>query len=631
MVVAEALALAAATAYANGKYHIGRDLKTLRLGISVARQLKKRSTSKRASLWYDFEDQIPQRPNDCAIWYREGPGKPAVEYTWQQTYDKSLQYAQFFLDQGVTPGQLVGTYLINAPEFMFDVLGCWAIGCAPAEINYNLAGDSLVHCLKVSGAKLLIIDEEAGCRERIEAVRSRIENDLGMRIIVLDDATKAKIDSYVVERPGDEFRKHINGDSPIVLFYTSGTTGHPKACGFKTERAYAIGIPIISAGALQAGDRWYDCMPLYHGTGLSTALGCMISGVTLCIGRRFSTSNFWQDIHDSQANAFVYVGETARYLLTAPPSPLDKDHDLKMVFGNGMRPDVWAKFQERFNVPQVNEFFNSTEGMLSLLNVCRGPFSQGYVGQHGALLRLLTKKQLVPVQIDYEDADKIWRDPVTGFGKRNSYEDGGEILVACADKAQFAGYHNNTEATNKRFEHDVFVKGDLYYRTGDALRRDSDGRWSFMDRLGDTFRWKSENVSTAEVAEVLGRYPGVLEANVFGSTVPSHEGRCGVAAIFVKPEERDSFNWKGLLAHARKRLPKYAVPVFIRIVKSPTPIHNNKQNKVPLRNEGIDLEKIANGVAGREDRLLWVQPNTDTYEPFSQSDLDQLVAGRARL
>ncbi|KAJ8606659.1 hypothetical protein MRB53_040795 [Persea americana] len=433
---------AAAGAYIDAKYHISKDVRTLATGVKVARRLKSRGerkaihdeqtlinlvTSSKASLWYDYEEQVAQRPDTACIWYRKAPGETAVEYTWQQVYDQSLRYANFFQDLGLKPGQLVNTYLINSPEFMFDVLGCWAIGCAPAEINYNLAGDSLVHCLKTTGSKVLLADEDPECRERIEAVRDKIEA-LGMKIIILDDETRAKTNTYAAIRPGDEFRDHIVPSSPIFLFFTSGTTGFPKACGFKTERGYTLSIPLLCS----ANDT--------QGTGGTIAVGCMVSGVTLCLGRKFSTSNFWRDIHDSKAEGFVYVGETARYLLAAPPTSLDKDHSLKVVFGNGMRPDVWAKFQDRFNVPQVNEFFNSTEGMFALMNVCRGPFAQGPVGHHGALLRLLYHKQIVPVEIDAEDSSKIYRDPKTGFGKRNQYHEGGEILVLCPDPEAFAGY-----------------------------------------------------------------------------------------------------------------------------------------------------------------------------------------------
>ena len=532
------------------------------------------------------------------------------------------------------PGELMATYLVNSPEVIFSMVGSWSIGSAPALINYNLAGDGLIHCLKVAQSKVLLVDEDAACQQRIEAERSRIENELGMRIVVLDAATKKAISAIPPTRPGDEYRKGVTGEFPIFIFYTSGTTGFPKACAFQTQRSYGLGFGRKRTTGLKGGpnaDTWYDCMPLYHGTGCTVAIGCMVGGIRLAIGRKFSVRNFWHDIHDSNANCFVYVGETARYLLAAPPSPLDKDHKLKSMYGNGMRPDVWLKFRERFNIPNVNEFFNSTEGMLSLLNVCTGPFHDAHVGHHGGLQRYMLRNSIVPVEVNQENPDKLWRDPKTGFARRKSYEEGGEIIIQCQVPEEFVGYWNNPEATNKRFERDVFRKGDLWYKTGDALRRDADGRWFFLDRLGDTFRWKSENVSTAQVAEVLGRFPKVVESNVYGVEVPNHDGRAGCAALFIPHEERKSFDWQGLLEHGRNGLPKYAVPVFLRLVQKQSPMHNNKQNKVPLRKEGVDPKKVAEGEAGKEDAIMWLPPGGDRYVPFTESDWKAIEGGKARL
>lgn len=376
--------------------------------------------------------------------------------------------------------------------------------------------------------------------------------------------------------------------------FSSGTTGHPKACPFEMQRAGGLvggRIRDLDLSPGPNGDRWYICMPLYHGTGNTTALSCMMSGVTLCIGKKFSTSRFWTDIRDSNSTAFVYVGETARYLLANPPSELDRKHKVKVMFGNGMRPDVWHRFVDRFGIRTVAEFFNSSEGVFGLINVCRGPFLATSVGHHGAIMRAALRNTFVPVEIDYE-AGGILRDPKTGFAKRKSYEEGGEIIVALPNEAAFVGYYNNPEATEKKFERNVFKKGDLWYRTGDALRRDGDGRWFFLDRLGDTFRWKSENVSTAEVSEVVGHFPGVIEANVYGVEVPGHDGRAGCAAIYIDPAQISIFDFNALLEHCRAKLPRYAVPVFIRVLNDLTTMHNNKQNKVPLRSDGIDLRKL---------------------------------------
>jgi len=256
-----------------------------------------------------------------------------------------------------------------------------------------------------------------------------------------------------------------------------------------------------------------------------------------------------------------------------------------------MRPDVWGRFVDRFGIRTVAEFFNSTEGVFGLINVCRGPFRATSVGHHGAIQRHRLRNTFIPVEID-PVSNTILRDPKTGFAKRTSYEKGGEIVVALPHESAFVGYYNNPEATSKMFERNVFKKGDLFYRTGDALRRDADGRWFFLDRLGDTFRWKSENVSTAEVSEVLGNYPGIVEANVYGVEVPGHDGKAGCAAIYIDPAHQSTFDFNALLEHSRAKLPKYAVPLFIRVLNELTSMHNNKQNKVPLRNDGIDLRKL---------------------------------------
>lgn len=287
-------------------------------------------------------------------------------------------------------------------------------------------------------------------------------------------------------------------------------------------------------------------MPMYHGTGGMAAVTQILEGTTLCIGKKFSTSRFWDDVRDSRATWFTYVGETARYLLAAPPSPRDKDHCVRGMHGNGLRPDVWSKFRDRFGIKEIVEFFSSSEGVFGLAVYAKGDYLAATVGHHGIIWRALTKNLYVPVKIDQETG-QIARDPQTSFAYRQPYEIGGEMIVAVPSEAVFAGYHNNREATAKKFERDVFKKGDLWYRSGDALKRTTDGKWMFLDRLGDTFRWKGENVSTAEVSEVIGKYPGIVEANVYGVLLPNHDGRAGCAAVYIDPQDRKNFDYSGLL------------------------------------------------------------------------------------
>jgi acyl-CoA synthetase (AMP-forming)/AMP-acid ligase II len=547
--------------------------------------------------------------------------------TFGQLYEQTVRYAQWMLEKGIKPGELVGMYLINSPDFMIIWFATLCIGAAPAFLNYNLEGKALLHCLEVCETSLIIVDEDPDCQRRIAGSQTDIEAR-GARIAVLDDALKTEILSRPAVCPEDKYRDGTPGSFPYTLIYTSGTTGLPKGCAFTQSRLRLLGSHLEPAFDGKPRESvWYNSMPLYHGTGAITSSTALLGGLGLAIGRKFSVSRFWDEIHDSEATFFIYVGETARYLLNAPPHPLERAHKLRLCYGNGLRPDVWSRIQSRFNIPEVGEFFNSSEGMFSTVVWDKGPFFAACVGHHGAILRRLLHNVYVPVAIDHETGD-IWRDPATGLAKRVPYEEGGEMLVAVPNKAAFQGYWRNDAATDKKFAFDIIKKGDIWYRSGDALRRDRDGKWFFMDRLGDTFRWKSENVSTAEVAECLGKFPGVAEANVYGVLVPNHEGRAGCAALHLTHD----IDFNALLQYTRERLPRYAVPVFLRVVKASTHIHNHKQNKVPLRKEGVDPKLVGTEVAeGKDDVFLWLPPKSDRYVPFGAADWAMLEAGGLKL
>lgn len=378
--------------------------------------------------------------------------------------------------QGIKPGDLVALYLHNSAEFIMLMFATLCIGAGPAMINYNLEGKALMHCLSVAESKLLIVDPDSGCQQRINESRAEIES-AGAKIVTLDSALKESVSSVPANVPDDSYRNGMQGSWPYALIYTSGTTGLPKGCPFTVGRTWLLGAHLEPSFGNKAGkDIWYCPMPLYHGTGLITSTTALLSGVGIAIAPRFSVSQFWPDIHDSRATSFIYVGETARYLLAAPEHPLERKHILRLAYGNGLRPDVWTKFQERFNIPEIAEFFNSSEGVFSLIVHARGPYLRNCVGHHGLITRRLLQNVYIPVRIDPDTGD-IWRDPKTGFALRTPYEEGGEMIVAIPDKTAFGGYWRNPEATNKRFATDVFKKGDLYYRSGDALRRDPDGHW----------------------------------------------------------------------------------------------------------------------------------------------------------
>jgi acyl-CoA synthetase (AMP-forming)/AMP-acid ligase II len=341
--------------------------------------------------WYQFEETAKKHANSTALWSRERT------FTFKQLHDMACQWGHYFLSLGVKRGDVVATYLQNCLEFPVIWFGLLSIGCAPAFINYNLAGPALIHCLKVSGAEFLIVDTDPDCAARINEQLSTIENELNLKPLMLDQSLLAHIATFPATAPPDKLRRGVDPMFPFCIFYTSGTTGLPKGCAFTTGRNF---VTQVSRGLGErpgdGGDRWYNCMPWYHGTGGMSLMLCLGAGVSVALGKKFSVKNFWKDIHDSQATYFIYVGETARYLLAAPPSPLDRGHKVRCVYGNGLRPDVWEKFRERFGIETIAEFFSSSEGIFGLLNVDHGPYLARCVGHHGAIMRFLLRNTYAP-------------------------------------------------------------------------------------------------------------------------------------------------------------------------------------------------------------------------------------------
>ncbi|GAB1212154.1 hypothetical protein ATERTT37_001284 [Aspergillus terreus] len=325
-----------------------------------------------------------------------------------------------------------------------------------------------------------------------------------------------------------------------------------------------------------------------------------------------------------------YVGELCRYLVNAKPHPLEREHKLKMAWGNGMRPDVWEPFRQRFGIPTIHELYAASDGMGAMYNPNRGEFSRHAIGVRGLLWNVINGSREKMVKIDV-DTQEIIRDPKTGFATECPRGVPGETIhwVDPANPyAQFEGYYKNQEATNKRFIRDVFKKGDMWFRSGDMMRQDSNGCVYFVDRLGDTYRWKSENVSTNEVSDLLGQFPGIAECNVYGVLVPNADGRAGCAAIvFSDGLTADAFDFKGLAEHSLRRMPRYAVPIFLRITHALGYTSTMKLQKGKLRQEGCDVAKAeASG-----DTMYWLPPNATTYVPFTQEAYQKVKSGEIQL
>ncbi|KAJ9503771.1 long-chain fatty acid transporter fat1 [Exophiala xenobiotica] len=634
----------AGLAYFNARYRISPDWHIVR-NLSIAqRSYQKRIEADRTNSFYIIEEHAnnPKVADKLFLIYQD------KRYTFKQTYTTVLRYAGWLHSvHKVVPGEIIAIDFMNCPQFIFLTLAIWSLGALPAYINYNLTSKPFIHSIKTSTARLLIVDPEIGskvltpeAKEAFAASDFR-NNTFPLDVAVLTYGLQSSLDYFPPYRAPDSARAGAIGRSPSVLIFTSGTTGLPKAAVVPWERtgwgslfvARWIGLrPVTDSNP----DRYYTAMPLYHSSAFQLGFHlCLISASTLVLSHRFSATKFWDEVASAGATKIQYVGETLRYLLAVPPQPDDRTkHKVRLAFGNGCRPDVWDKFRNRFGVETIAEFYGATEGISASFNLSRNTFSSGAIGQFGLILQTLAHLRQSIVEVDWE-TESPRRDPKTGFCIKVPRGEPGELLYKIEDPkdigAKFTGYFNNKEASDSKVLRDVHKKGDAYFRSGDVVKFDKEGLLWFSDRIGDTFRWRSENVSTAEVAQVLGQHPHVLEANVYGVAIPNHEGRAGCAAILLEnvtaiDSSVDEIVLESLATYARNSLPKYAVPVFLRVVTSVmAATGNNKQQKHVLRQEGVDPEKVGS------EKVFYLRPDAERYEPFNGVEWEVLKAGKVKL
>ncbi|KAL9627241.1 MAG: hypothetical protein Q9164_007661 [Protoblastenia rupestris] len=432
---------------------------------------------------------------------------------------------------------------MNSPTFVFVWLGIWSIGAKPAFINYNLTADPLLHSVKASGARLLLVDEELRPQftreisDRLGSPAARDGKGAVETVFFTPEVEPDVMSVQGIREPNAARDGEIPQDLAILIF-TSGTTGLPKSAVVSWQKCLKSGWFVPFWIGLKKSDRYYTCMPLYHSSATLLAFcSVLMRGCTLVIGRKFSTQTFWKEVREGEATVIQYVGETCRYLLAAPPqlSPstnenLDRKHNVRIAFGNGLRPDIWERFKTRFGIETIAEFYGATEAPSATWNLSSNALTSGAIGRNGPLTSFLLSKKIAVVEVD-STSELPLRNPANhNFCHSVPRNQPGELLYQLNPtnpNDTFQGYYNNPKATNSKILRDVLKKGDAYFRTGDIVRWDHQGRWYFVDRIGDTFRWKSENVSTAEVGEVLGLHPRVLEANVYGVEIPHHDGRAG--------------------------------------------------------------------------------------------------------
>lgn len=568
--------------------------------------------------WCDQAEELARRFPD-----RPALLSPTENFTFAAFDARANRYARWARAQGIAKGDCVALFMPNRPEYLAAWLGVARAGGVTALINTHLRREALAHSLSIVEPRLAIVDASM-----LEAYRTaddlldappavwvlgeaatddRGDRPLGPALAALADAPLAP-----------EERTALTINDRCLYIYTSGTTGLPKAANLNHYRVQAIMNGFSAAVDARPSDRIYVCLPLYHSAGGVLGVGITLTvGGSAVIAERFSAAHFWDDVADNDCTIFQYIGELCRYLLNAPAHPKERAHRLRIIDGNGLGADIWEAFQARFAIPRILEWYAATEGNAVLFN---------FDGKVGAIGRIPGwAKSIFSIQV-------IRFDPRTRMPERGAdgfcipCEPGepgemiGEILNDPNKPSQrFEGYADPAESARK-VATDVFRPGDRWFRTGDLVRRDARGYFYFVDRVGDTFRWKGENVSTTEVGQIVGALPGVLEATVYGVEIPGRDGRAGMAALVVG----EAFALDRLPAALAEHLPDYARPLFLRFRETLETTSTLKQRKLDLVEDGYDPARVS-------DPLFVADPATGDFVRIDSELYDRIQTGDLRV
>ena len=542
----------------------------------------------------------------------------AVSYT--ELGQRSNQYARWALAQGLRAGEVVCLLMHNCADYVAIWLGITRVGGVVALINTNLTGEILEHAIAVASPRHVIAGVELVAA--VEANRARLP---AARVWACGAGDPGKDPRLVLDRrefSGRPLEADEHTAVPVrntaLLIYTSGTTGLPKAVKLSHYRILEWSSWFAGMMDTRSDDRLFNCLPMYHSTGGVVGIGAMlVNGGAVVIRRRFSASQFWDDIVEQGCTLFLYIGELCRYLLGAPEHPRESKHHLRLCFGNGLRKDVWEAFASRFRIPRIIEFYAATEGNVSLYN-CEG--RPGAIGRVPPFLA--HRFPVALIQCDAVSGEPLLDQDgrCVRCGANEVGEAVGEILTGDdAGTRLFEGY-TDASASEHKILRNVFASGDAWFRTGDLMRRDKAGYFYFVDRIGDTFRWKGENVSTTQVAEVVSACPGVAEAVVYGVEVPGAEGRAGMAAITTGPE----FSLVSLQTHLAEHLPDYARILFVRVCAALDVTGTFKPMKERLVREGY-------GPNAARDGLYFNHPSSQAFEVLDAGIRERIQRGDIRL
>lgn len=522
--------------------------------------------------------------------------------------------ANAFLREGAKKGDVVALLMDNRIEYVATILGLNKIGVVTALVNTHVVGSPLAHALRICGPRWVLMGDE-----HVANVRA-IRDDLPVQascVLPWRDVEEVRVDDFgprfdqllaeaSVTRPQSAARADTR--DPMLYMYTSGTTGLPKAAVIKNQRflraAFTFGR-ILSG--LRPDDVTYIAVPLYHATGSVAAFGsALATGGTVALRRRFSATQFWDDCVTFGVTCFPYIGELCRYLLQTPTHPLERRHSIRVMMGAGLRKDVWVPFVERFGIPRVVEFYAATEGNVAIVNMDQRP---------GMLGRLMPGQEVVRVDAESE---RPLRDSAGRLVRAACGEQG--MLIGRIDKVnRFDGYLD-AKKTDEKILTNAFGDGKSYFNTGDLVEVHDDRFVSFADRLGDTFRWKGENVSTTEVSMMLNACAGVIESNVYGVEVAKTDGRAGMVALVID----DTFDIAQFAAHVVAQLPKYSRPVFVRLQRELQLTGSFKYVKTELKKEGFDPSAVS-------DPLYYLDPSSDTYVALDADAFARIGSQQVRL
>ena len=566
-------------------------------------------------LGWSFEQATLRNPRGTALLYGE------VILTYAQVNEWANRIAHHLIAQGLGKGDVVAVFIENRPELLVTILAVAKVGAVSALLNTSQTRDTLVHSLNLAAPAAIVVGEELvaaflAVRERVSIARARpwfvADRDTyshpGIAPKGFINLMTASIDS-----PGDNpvSTRQVFFDDPCFYIYTSGTTGLPKAVVFKHGRwmrsSASLGMIALD---MRPDDVVYCTLPLYHATGLCVCWGSAISGASgLAMRRKFSASQFWNDVRKYRATTLGYVGELCRYLVDQPRTGDDSKHAVSKMIGNGLRPGAWEEFKTRFGVRHICELYAASDGNIGFSNILNFDNTVGF--------SLMSWELAV---YDHDSGAPIRQ--ANGFMRKVGKGEQGLLLAKIDDKAPLDGY-TDRQMTEKVVLHDVFVKGDRYFNTGDLLRNIGFGHAQFVDRLGDSYRWKGENVSTTEVENILLRHRQISEAVAYGVQIHDTHGRAGMAAI-TPAESLATLDFTELLAFARQHMPACAVPLFLRVKVKMQTTGTFKYQKTRLKDEAFDPHRT-----GVDPIYAWL-PGTATYVQVTEQVLKDIHGGRYR-